>query len=74
MYKVGFDLYTVYKTRFDATEHNLSVSLFRYIWTLFLLLNSFWDEWSRIITLCYKLLYKLGFDLYTVYVTRFDAN
>jgi hypothetical protein len=61
-------------TRFDATEHNLSVSLFPYIWNIVLLLNTFWHEWSPIITLCNKLLYKIGFDLYTVYMTRFDVT
>jgi hypothetical protein len=62
IYKVGFDQYTVYKTRFDATEHKLSVSHFRYICALFLLLNTFWEEWSRIIKLCNELYYKFGFD------------
>jgi hypothetical protein len=71
-YEIGFG--TVYMTRFDATEHNLSGSVFLYIWTLFLLLDMFWDKWSRIITLCNELLYKVDFDLYTVYMTRFDTT
>jgi hypothetical protein len=74
IYIVCFELYSVYMTRFDATEHKLTVSHFRYFWTIFLLLKTFWHEWSRIITLCNELLYKVGFDLYAVYMTRFDAT
>jgi hypothetical protein len=59
---------------FDATEHNFSVTQLRYIWTLYLLLNTFWHEWSRILTLCNELLYKVRFNLYAVYMTRFDAT
>jgi hypothetical protein len=44
-----------------------------YIWTLFLLLNTFCHEWSRLETLCQELLYILGFDLYTVSMTVVDA-
>jgi hypothetical protein len=39
------------------------------IWSLFLLLNTFCQAWSRIVTLCHELLYILGFDLYTVPMT-----
>jgi len=45
-----------------------------YIWTLFLLLNTFCHEWSRLVTLCHELLYILGFDLYTVSMTLVDAT
>jgi hypothetical protein len=45
-----------------------------YMWTLFLLLNTFCYSWSRIVTLCHELLYILGFDLYTVSVTLVDAT
>jgi hypothetical protein len=41
---------------------------------LFLLLNTFWHALSRIIALCNELIYKVGFDLYNVYMTRFDAT
>jgi hypothetical protein len=60
-------------TLFDATEQNVSVSHFRYIWTLFLMLNMFCHEWSRIVRLCNDLLYKVDINLNTVYMTRFEA-
>jgi hypothetical protein len=66
LYIISFDEYTVSKTLFDATEPNLSVSHFRYIWTLFLLLNTFWHEWSRLVTPCNDFLYIISFDVYTV--------
>jgi len=37
-----------------------------YLWTLFLLLNTFCHDCSRLVTLCHELLYFIGFDLYTV--------
>jgi hypothetical protein len=45
-----------------------------YIWTLFLLLNTFCHTWSRLVTLCHELLYNLGFDLNTVSMTLVDAS
>jgi hypothetical protein len=45
-----------------------------HIWILFLLLNSFWHEWSRLVTICLELLYIISFDLYTVSQTFFDAT
>jgi hypothetical protein len=45
-----------------------------YIWTLFLLLNTFCHAWSRLVTLCQELLYIFSFDLYTVSMTLVDAN
>jgi hypothetical protein len=66
LYIINFDLYTFSITLFDATEHILSVSHFRYIWTLFLLLNTFWHEWLRLVTPRNELLYIISFDLYTV--------
>jgi hypothetical protein len=39
--------------------------------TLFLLLNTFCHEWSRLVKLCHEL---LGFDLYTVSVILVDAT
>jgi hypothetical protein len=45
-----------------------------YIWTLFLLLNRFCYEWSRLETLCHELHYYLGLDLYTVSMTLVDAT
>jgi len=45
-----------------------------YIWTLFLLLNTFCHACSRLVTLCQELLYILGFDLYTVCMTLVDAT
>jgi hypothetical protein len=72
--KVGFELYTVYMTPFDATEHNLSVSLFPYFWTIVLLLNTFLQEWSLLVSLCNELDYFISFDLCTVSLTFFDAT
>jgi hypothetical protein len=66
---ISFDLHTLYKTLFDATEHNVSVSHFRSIWTLFLLLKTFYHEWSSLVTLCNELLYNTNIELYTVSVT-----
>jgi hypothetical protein len=45
-----------------------------YIWTLFLLLNTYCHVCSRLVTLCHELLYILGFDLYTVPMTIVDAT
>jgi hypothetical protein len=36
------------------------------IWTLFLLLKTFWHDWSDVVTLCNELLYITSFDLYTI--------
>jgi hypothetical protein len=60
LYIISFNVYTVSKTLFDATELNLSVSHFRYIWTLFLLLNTFWQELSRLVTPCNEFLYNIS--------------
>jgi hypothetical protein len=35
LYIISFGLYAISMTLFDATEHNVSVSHIRYIWTLF---------------------------------------
>jgi hypothetical protein len=56
-----------------------SLSLYRfvnvlYIWTLFLLLNTYCHVWSRLVTICHELLYILGFDLYTVSMTLVDVT
>jgi hypothetical protein len=61
-------------TSFDATLHNPLVCHVFYIGTNFLLLNTFWHEWARIKTICKELLYKVGFKMNTVYMTRFDAT
>jgi hypothetical protein len=45
-----------------------------YIWNLFLLLNTFCHEWSRVITFSHELLYFLGLDLHTVSMTLVDAT
>jgi hypothetical protein len=45
-----------------------------YIKTLYLLLNTFWQEWSRLVTLCNELLYIISFDLYTLSVTLREAT
>jgi hypothetical protein len=74
LYIINFDLYTLYKTLFDATEHNLSVSHFRSIWTLFLLLNTFWHEWTRLVTPRNKLLYIICFYMYTLSKTLFHVT
>jgi hypothetical protein len=74
LYIISFDLYTLSMTLLDATEHYISVSYILYIWTLFLMLNTFWHEWSRLVTLCNELLYIISFDLYTVSKTFFDAT
>jgi hypothetical protein len=59
------------------TMTSLSLYLFvnvLYMRTLILLLNTFWHAWSRVVTLCHELHYILGFDLYTVSMTPFDAT
>jgi hypothetical protein len=73
LYIISFNLYTLSMTLFHAT-HSISVSHVLYIWIKVLLLDTFWDERSRIVTLCNELLYKVGFNLNTVYMTRFDAT
>jgi hypothetical protein len=45
-----------------------------HIWTLILLLNTFWHEVSGLVTLCSELLYITSFDLYTVHLSLFDAT
>jgi hypothetical protein len=45
-----------------------------YIWTLFLLLNTFWHESTRLVTLCNELLLIVSFDLYTVSKRFFYAS
>jgi hypothetical protein len=45
-----------------------------YMKTIFLLLDTFGKEWSRLVTLCYELLYIISFDQYTVSKTFFDAT
>jgi hypothetical protein len=45
-----------------------------HIWTLFLLLKTFWHDWSGIVTLCIELLYITRFDFYTVSMSLFDAT
>jgi hypothetical protein len=42
--------------------------------SLFLLLNKFYQAWSRLVTLCHELLNNLGFDLYTVSNSLADAT
>jgi hypothetical protein len=49
------------------------VVYFLYSWTLFLLLNTFWHELSRLETLSNELLYIISFGLYNVSVILFDA-
>jgi hypothetical protein len=70
--------------RFTVDVHNLlsltSLSLLYcfvnvlYIWTLYLLVNTFWQEWSRIVTLCNELLHIISFELYTLSMTLLDAT
>jgi hypothetical protein len=45
-----------------------------YMWTLFLLLNTFRHVWSRLVTLCQELLYILGFEMNTLSITLVDAT
>jgi hypothetical protein len=59
---------------FDATKNNLSVSHVLYIWTKFLLMNTFWNEETRLVTIYNELLYIISFGLYTVSKRFFDAN
>jgi hypothetical protein len=73
LYIISFDLDTLSKTLFHATEDYLSVSHFRLIWILFLLLNTFWHEWLRLVAPWNELLYIISLDLYTVSNTFFDA-
>jgi hypothetical protein len=69
LYIINFDLYTVSMTLFESTEQNITFSHVIYIWILIFLLNTYWHVWSRLVTLCYKLLYIISFDLYTVSMT-----
>jgi hypothetical protein len=45
-----------------------------YIWTLFLLLNTFYHKSTRLLTLCNELLYIISFDLFTVCKRFFEAK
>jgi hypothetical protein len=74
LYIISFDLYTVSKTFFDAPWQNLTVTPVLYIWTLFLLLNTFLHEWLRLVKFCNELLYIMSFGVYSVSVTLFDAT
>jgi hypothetical protein len=88
LYIINSDLYTVSMTLFGSTEHNVTCALVIYIWTLILwhsfsrslhLDSVFTVEHvlTRMVThfiLCNDLLYKICFDLYAVYVTRFVAT
>jgi hypothetical protein len=42
-----------------------------YIWTIFLLLNTFWHERTCLVTHCNDLHYIISFDLHTVSMTLF---
>jgi hypothetical protein len=54
-------------------SNKLAVSHALYIWNLFLLLNTFLHEWTRLETFWSELLYIICFDQYTVSMTLFDA-
>jgi hypothetical protein len=73
LYIISFDLYSLTKTLFHVTEHNHSVSHFRSIWTQFLLMNTFWREWWRLVTTCNELHYIISFEPQTISKTFFDA-
>jgi hypothetical protein len=45
-----------------------------YIWSQFLLLNTFCHVWPRLVTLCHELLSILGFDMFSVSMTLDDAT
>jgi hypothetical protein len=45
-----------------------------YMRSLFLLLNTIYHAWSRLVKLCHELLYILGFDLYTVSMALVDTT
>jgi hypothetical protein len=70
---INFDLYTLRKTLFQATEHNLSVSHFRSIRTIFTA-EHVWHKWSRLVTLRNELHYIISFDLYTLSKTLFHVT
>jgi hypothetical protein len=74
MYSICFDLYTVSMTLYDANKLNLTDTHVLYIGILFLLLNTFLHEWSRLVRLCNELLYSISFGLYNVSVILFDAT
>jgi hypothetical protein len=74
LYIISFVLYTLSKTLIHATEDNLSLSHFRFFWTLFLLLNTFWHECLRLVAHWNESLYIISFDLYTVSKPFFDAT
>jgi hypothetical protein len=74
LYITSFDLHIFSMTLFDAREHNLSVSHIHFTWILFLQMNKFWHDWSRLVTPCNELLYIISFDVYTVSKSFFDAT
>jgi hypothetical protein len=74
LYSICFDQYTVSMTLYDANKFNLTVTHVLYIWNLFLLLNTFLHEWSRLVTFSNELLYIISFGLYNVSVILFGAT
>jgi hypothetical protein len=65
------DLVMDYHDTYTLTSLSLLYLLviFLFIWTLFLLLNTFCHAWSRLVTLCNELLCIIRFDIYTVDAT-----
>jgi hypothetical protein len=45
-----------------------------YNWTIFLLMNTFLKEWSRLVTLCNELPYIISIDLYALSMTVIVAT
>jgi hypothetical protein len=74
LYITRVGIYTVSKESFWYNETQSVFLTFFYIWTKFLLLSTFWIELPRYITLCNDLLFKVGFNLNNVYMTRFDVT
>jgi hypothetical protein len=71
LYIISFNLYTLSMTLFMQLNTISQFLTFITSWRKF---YTFRNERSRIVKLCNNLLYKVGFNLNTVYMTRFDAT
>jgi hypothetical protein len=76
-----FTVLTLYSLMLITDSINIISQLLLYLFvnilqirSLLLLLNTFWQETSRLVTLCYDLLYINNFDLYTVSMTLFEST
>jgi hypothetical protein len=58
-----------HQVNFDFSVTIISLVNVLYIWTVFLLLNTFCQACSRLVSLCREILYILLLDLYAVWMT-----